>query len=182
LGLSIGLVAALATRNHKSALLSAVGGILLFELALGLYDRFNGIETLYLGSIATLDVIVISSVVATLVLELISGFQESRERSYTQQHTHTGILVPAMEDAQDNSDVAEYNERNRDVTQQYPQEPARDVDVRQVPIDSTMQEVATENNMDSQMSNYQEPEQEKTQKELEEQELKTKYIGFFGDE
>lgn len=84
LSIASGILVALTSRSHKSALFATLGGILLFEFGAAIYDKVQGTDTLYLGSIATLDVIALSSVIAIGLIEGIAYFQALQQKGMWQ--------------------------------------------------------------------------------------------------
>ncbi|MDR1138520.1 MAG: hypothetical protein LBK70_01445 [Clostridiales bacterium] len=127
LGLTVGIVSAIATRGHKAALLGCVAGVLLFELCVGVYDRVYNIDTVYLGSMLTLDVILISSTVCILVLQTVGGLQ-----SHTTASTQTAVPMSRSfnnhvalntESAADNNmEMIDYYRQQGDYSKIYPED------------------------------------------------------------
>ena len=194
LGSGVAILSTLATRRHKSALFGCIGGVLLFELGLGIYDKLHNAETIYLGSLYTLDVILIASTIAMVLLEAIGGVQEARTREQDRQHrTNTNMRLAMMTEsaAETNIEMMEYYKQQGDYSKIYPEDfvstnNASDNHVESLSVPTPREEIASKLTQGTGKYPLPDNTQEQTEtkmtpEEQEEFELKNKYLGYFGD-
>lgn len=169
LGTSVGVLATMATRRHKAALFGCIGGVLLFELGLGIYDKVHNAEVVYLGSLYTLDVMLIASTVAMVLLEAVGGMQTIKVRNYEtkQSIVNNQRLALMTESAADsNLEMIDYYKQQGDYSKIYPED-----------------FVTTQAESDNHFESLSIPVEDsfETQESVEDAELKNRYIGYFGD-
>ncbi|MDR3021100.1 MAG: hypothetical protein LBU60_00235 [Clostridiales bacterium] len=101
LGCFSGAVSALMSKTHKAALIGSIGGILLFELGLGIYDRIFNFDVIYLGSLNSLDIIMIAITSCVMLMEIVLSIKSSSQLKSTENSVSLKLASQGTESATD---------------------------------------------------------------------------------